>query len=464
MGSDSLGDDGFHQIFEALFCHVQIERAAYISSSKSSNFSSVANRLRDGATVFRLAVELGVRKVISRTVNAVIDHVLDTLPVAGQAYCLPLTDGYLKILRAVLGHAPHLEHIREKKWCSLVDFSIKGISHYALDENDPPSGSGTSILSLHTSGSRTTSFRVSQGSGSHPSQYDTGRPAEDLLLCLDSLTVVTNAPIMSKATTIVECIIGLLNSTGSSGLLHQVAFHCANNILPIIITEDSRLAQRFLLEILPAMRRLWSTKNTALRDEMLISLVLSSDIIQALPTTNPSDNVLSSLSNLIDAISSEYHRRNERDVLQLDEIHFTADPSQLVMTLTNFRARPENTRGTFNWCTISMLTLITLTVDRFPQMTQKAKANNTPGKRQRLENGLDEVFRQSLSGSSMIKIRALQMVPFLVDVSPHAAESFPPLIVKFSNQILDKDPTIASWTMVAISRYRPLLVVQGSVG
>jgi serine-protein kinase ATM len=408
--------------------------------------------LRDCATVFRLAVELGVRKVTSTTANAIIDHVVDTLPVAGEAYCQPLTDDYLKILRAILEHAPHVEHLRNRKWCTLTDFLVQGISHHALDGENPSSGTNESSPSLRSKDGRVRSFRVSQGSAVRPTRQEAGRPAEDLFFCLDCLTAATNAPTISRATLIVDMVIRFFDSASSGGSLHQIAFSCMNNILSKVVTEDTRLTQRVVLEILPTIRRLWSSKNTLLRDEMLITLVLSRDTITALPKSNRGDDTYSSLSNLLEVMSAEYSRRNEREILQLDDVLFMRTPKQQVMSLENFCVLADHIRGTFNWATISVIAFITLTLSRFSQMVETDRVNDTPSKRRKLASGVDDVFRQSLSAPSLVKTRALQTIPFLLNESPALSENFLHLIVQFTNQILDEDPSIAAWTMIAISR------------
>jgi serine-protein kinase ATM len=456
---DSLGDEGFHHIFEAFFRSVQIERTIYINSSTTSRSSLATNRLIDCASVFRLAVDLGVREISSRTVTAVIDHVLDTLPVSGQVFCVPLIDGYLKILRTILGHKAHVEHLREKRWCSIADFLTEAISRHALDEADESSPGTATVLSPHSSGGHTRPFRVSQGGGARSTQHNLRRPPEELFFCLDSLTSATNAPIISKAAAIMECLIGFFKLTTSANLLHQEAFRCVNNVLSRIVTENSSLARKSLIEILPTVRAFWSTKNVKLRNEMSISLVLSSNIIQALPHTDPSDVVLSSLRNLADAIASEYDRRSERDLLQLDDLLFTNDRCMDVMALRGFRIRPENARATFNWGTINLLTLITLTMDSFPQMRHRDISGAATGKRRKLENGVDEVLHQAVLGGSPIKIRALQMIPFLLNSSPMVGEKIISLISEFTNQILDKDATVVSWTLVALSRYHSTLSI-----
>jgi len=432
---------------------VRIERAAYLSTSKSSKSSITANRLRECAFVFRLAVELGVRKITSKTANAVIDHVVDTLPVAADAPSQPVTDDYSRSLKAILDHAPHVEHLRDKKWRTLAEFLIQGVSRYAPEEAPPSSGLNTSLVSQHSRNGRTTSFRVSQSSGSYATRHDAGRPAEDLFCCLERLTSATNAPTMSIAADVIECIMRFLNSSSSSGSLHQIAFSCVNSITARAITEDSRLAQRIILDIIPTIRRLWPSKSLLLRDEMLITLVLSSDIIKAMPQTHSNDDVYSSLSNLLEVISAEYSRRNERDILQLDEMVFSTDQKQQVMSLDKFHIRAEHTRGTFNWATISVLACLTLTVDQLSHTKQEHSANENPSKRLRLTNGVEDVFRQSLSASALTKVRALQTVPFLLNDYSAVSDILPDLLAQYTNQILDEDRTVATWTMVAISRH-----------
>ncbi len=258
---------------------------------------------------------------------------------------------------------------------------------------------------------------------------------------------------MLRAASISECVIGILISASASGSTHQIAFTCVNNVMTRIITEDTKLAQKICLETIPIIRKFWSSKNVLLRDEMLIALVLTSDIIKAVPNTKPEENVFFSLKNLLEVISAEYSRRNERDILQLDEIRFSKDQTQQVMNLERFHVRAEHTRGTFNWATVGVISFLTLAVDQLARTLQQHRTDTTPNKRRKLTGGVDDVFHQSLSASTLItKIRALQTVPFLLNDCTEVADNFLNLLVQFTNQILDEDTTVAAWTMVAISR------------
>lgn len=451
LDSEFLEDEGFHEIYEALFRCAKIERTAYLGTAKSPRSTAAANRLRDCASTFRLAVELGVSSITSTTANAVLDHVVDTLPSSGEEYCVPLADEYLKIFLLVVSYAPHVEHLRPTRWGNIVDFLLGGISKNVEAAQTTPGESASSSGPFSRS-EHTASFRVSQSSGSRVPRADAGRPIEELLLCLDRLTVVANAPTMSRAAEIMQCLRQVFNSSVAGASLLQAAFKCVNNVLSILVTEQTTAAHSLVLQMVSIIRRLWSPKNHLLRDEMLVTLVLGSDIISALPPRTITEDLQSSLWNLSEGMSVEYGRRNEKDILQLDEVSLGKNQHQQVMSLERIRVRPEHTRATYNWSTLGVLASITMALYGVETENARPGAESSRVKRRKVTTAMGEIMEQALSDSSSNKIRALQLIPFLQCQTPAITDIFLHTADRFSNQVLDEDASVAAWTMVALAR------------
>ena len=300
---------------------------------------------------------------------------------------------------------------------------------------------------------RMTSFRISQNNISRGSRQDHSRPGEDLMFCLDRSTAATNAPILSKVGPIVTCLLSVIDNAVANAPLLQTAFKCINNVLAIILTENTALARSVSLQVIPAIRRLWSSKNHLLRDELALTLILSKDLIRGLSAHQVSEDLESSVWNLYDVISVEYSRRNEKDVLQLDDLALGNDCLQQVMSLGKFRVRPEQLRGTYNWATVSFLSSLTEFLDRLGTHRHQTEAQETPSKRRKVVKMIDSVLNQAVSDpSNLVRIRALQLLPFLRNHSSNMVTRFATVIGSFANQIMDEDPTIAAWTMIATSR------------
>ena len=77
---ESLADASFHRIYEVLFKIIVSEQSAYAKAKTAPLKSGAANRLSACAGVLRLAVEVGVGSVKLKTVKALLDHFIETIP------------------------------------------------------------------------------------------------------------------------------------------------------------------------------------------------------------------------------------------------------------------------------------------------------------------------------------------------------------------------------------------------
>ena len=121
---------------------MEIERNSYAKiASASSKQVHVVSRLSDIASTIRFTVEVGVQSFRLKTVRALLQHVIDTLPFAREGYCRPLRDDYIKTLRALFEYTPHVEHFLITEWESAVSF-VLGILRSFLESDASPSNGG----------------------------------------------------------------------------------------------------------------------------------------------------------------------------------------------------------------------------------------------------------------------------------------------------------------------------------
>ena len=188
--SGVLTDEAYHKIYEVVFKVALSEKHSFLASKKNTR-SAALNRLVVCADVIRVVVKAGAPKLKSKTVTAVVDHVIQTIPKPEGGYCEPIATHYLRALSALFEHPPNAEHLKLTRWTEVIDFCLEGINQY-LEENDgEPSGLSTSFSGLASG----TLARSTSGNGFQPSQSGslTRQNVEDLLQTMLSVVSISNA-------------------------------------------------------------------------------------------------------------------------------------------------------------------------------------------------------------------------------------------------------------------------------
>jgi ataxia telangiectasia mutated family protein len=444
-----LRDDAYHGIFEAVFRLVRSDKPEYLRTNPPRKKAILASRLETSATVLRYAVEIGVPVVSHKTTVAVVDHITHTLPVPGGGYCSPLRNDYLKSLRAILEYPSHVEHLRTKHWQSLSDFLVAGITHDYEEALGKHVASGRTE-SEESKDSRYLSVRTSQNSSARsPGSQSTNSTAE-LIISLQLLTAATNAPLMTRASSILLCLVEFLEHATVS---QNDAFTAINNVLARAITEDIFLARSVVFGLMQVIRRLWPTKSSVLKDQMIITLILGHEIFSNQESTGLPDSDRLSLTNLFDVLVLDYQRRSDREILHMDEIRFTNTSTPHPVGLPGIVPVIESGRAISNWSVVSIIASLAITIDRFQNMEDATELyNGAPRKRRKVTKRVDEVFSQALTGSGSEKASALQIMVFLMRDSESVADAIAGNILKFASGIVEDDSTVASWSMVLFAQ------------
>jgi ataxia telangiectasia mutated family protein len=445
-----LRDDAYHGIFEAVFRLVRSEKPEYLRTNLPKKKSTIATRLGNSASVLRLAVEIGVPVISHKTAVAVIDHIRDTLPVADEGYCLPLRNDYLKSLRAILEYPSHVEHLRRKHWQSLNDFLVAGIQNGSAEDTSSKNGASGQTESQDSRNGRYLSVRTSQHSSARSLGSQPTNSTAELLISLRLLTSATNAPLMTRAASILPCLTEFLEYATIS---QHDAFEGANNILSTAITEDISLARSTVFGLLPVIRRLWSTKSSALKDQMVITLTLGHGLLAAQDGTRLTESEHLSLINLLDVLVLEYQRRTDREMLTIDDLRFTGPDVSQPVGLQGIVPLIESGRALSNWSVVSIIACLSMAVDSFQSREDTAElSSGTSRKRRKVTSRVDEIVSQALAGTGSEKSAALQIIIFLMKESEGAPDTVAGNMLKLAGGILEDDSAVASWSMLLFAQ------------
>ena len=305
---------------------------------------------------------------------------------------------------------------------------------------------------LDPSSGRSTPCRAAPSSPASERHPRVKGVASEILTCIQLLTASPNGPVQATSEKILHGLQSFVKSAPTASGALQPAFNAINTVVMKVLFDQSSLVRVSILDLVPVVRRLWFTKLPALKDELLVTIMLCMIFLSDAAEREPSEYLADLITNLTDRLHLEYTKRPEKEALQLDELMFCQH---------NLRqdARPivgprlGNPRSEHNWTVVwAIASLMQLTAKVTANLAAPRVADQSPSKRQRHTSPVDDIFRDAVSSSGMRRICALQMIPFLItgqaDIGSKAA-----LLERLIQGIVDDNAALSSWTMVAIARY-----------
>ncbi|KAK4238937.1 hypothetical protein C8A03DRAFT_32994 [Achaetomium macrosporum] len=458
--ANPFDDKSYHSLYEALFGCALLEKESYFGSRKSTKSTANASaRLVKCAEALRMAVRHGTTTIKRKTAKAIIDHITQVLPGPEGTYIAPLLKDYVKALGTLLDFSANVEHLAAfsgESWETCVNFCVEALSRY-LESGDRDSASLSRASPAPGTTTRSGSVGVSQGSGQIGSQV-----ALDFLTCLNSLVSASNAPVPRKADKISNVVLQILQLRQMRvGELQKAAFSTFNIIFQHIQADDVSLAKRLVKSLIPLVSHWWQPRAlsrdamlNSIRDEMLKTIYGTHLYVESLLRESSDDAFFQDVEDLLDALWSDYSRREERARLQLDDVTFTgmrlpADhPSTAVFSL-----RPYNQAGEQNWALLENLAILEAAYSRYSQRvhSQQQPENGQPRKRRRMAGSSNRIHQKLQSLDPAVRLSALQLIPFLSRQEHLSLEDTVETIADLSKSVTAKESAVASWAMLACS-------------
>lgn len=453
-----LDDKSYHIIYEALFGCILLEKDAYFKPKKSAKANTTANiKLEKCGEALRLAVRSGATRIKRKTARALIDHITQALPSPDGSYIVPLLKDYVKALYAFLENPASVENLSAfsgESWDKCVDFCVDGLSRY-LELGDRDSGPRASPAPGVAA--RAGSVSASQAS------TQIGSPiALDFLLCLNSLVSAPNAPVLRKADKIAQTSLNVLQLRQMKiSELQKVAFSTFNSVFRHIQTEDVALSKKLTRNLIPLLSYWWQPRAlsrdamlNSIRDEMLKTIYGTHLYLESMLREAGDESILQDVEDLVDALWSDYSRREERARLQLDDVTFTSMrlPADHPRT-TIFSLRPYNTAGEQNWALLENLAILEALYSEYTQRdhSQKDPENGQPRRKRRMIATSNRLHHKLVSSDPAVQLTALQLTPFLFKQKQPSLEEVSEAITDLSKCVTAKQGMMASWALLACS-------------
>jgi ataxia telangiectasia mutated family protein len=419
-------------------------------------------RLAACGKALRITVTAGVKKLRAKTIKAVVDHILQTLPTAKGPYCPGLALDYVKSLRAILEYQPHVEHFRDL-WQDVLDFCVEGVAPSSNGDDDGDELEATAGASLRTpTMSLSRRSRIANSQPLRSQRVSVFRKeADDLIACIYQLVRATNAPVAGNELNVVEVLQTFLRLSDSVRLSYNEAFAAINSILTRAAISSIELTRPIVLNLLPLVKDLWSSKSSSLKDEMLITLILTKDHVSALVEDPSQATFRLDLENLLEALQLDYSKRLERDQLQIGDLVLDGSRSpngKSILRLPAFALQRGHLRAEGLWTTLHLVASYTADLDKRKSILHNAGGTNGHGddivaKRPRLTLLYQDLVRHaSSSPTPATRIANLQYLCFLFQTASFTAAQIEDVLSSLLTAISDQNPHVARWAILACAR------------
>ncbi|KAK5746597.1 Serine/threonine-protein kinase tel1 [Elasticomyces elasticus] len=465
-GAVALEEGTFQWIYERLYGIALTEKATWLNGKAAK--STAEERLSLATTALRFSVELGVRNITSPTVKTIVRHVLDTISLPGGDLCIPIALDYARCLKIIFSYQPHVEHLLKETWDRAVLFCVHHLRIAETNASGSDTRSGaerTSRLGLtNSTSSRIARSQATDSSGSQMSRTVIKQVSDELIACLSLLTAVPNVPLARHADTCLWTLVDLLKVRPVAGNGHQSAFAAINHVLLWARTDDVGLMKKSTTQLIRLVRHFWSTNNTALRDEMLITLLYLQPYMKHLMLRDSALPLRPELSTLVETLRADYGKRKESSQLQMNEVGLrlrsaTLDGGAQIRSAVLELRSGAGSRAEHNWALLCTLaTLDTLLcgpeIDRGSSEEDDEKGvdvQQKPRKRRRVADDYEGVLTSTSSGSVTSRVASLQVVTFILQDRSHSALHLCETIDTLLLSCGDDDTNVASWSLLALT-------------
>jgi ataxia telangiectasia mutated family protein len=399
-----------------------------------------------------MAVDIFLRNLRIKTVRAIADHIIETIPVPGEGLWEPLSLDYTKCLASLLRYRPHTEHLDEEDWENIISFCLASVSHRENEDSQLSIRSGYRFFpeDQDASDSRSTPSRITIAPtpASREGHGGNRNVIEEVVICIQLLTTSPNPPLQTTAQRILHGLSEFVESS-APGNAHQLAFNSINAVVTKVIFDQSELVRSVLLGLVPVIRRLWATKLQILKEELLATLMLSMIVLADTARKDPSESLAHDIEGLASTIHSEYVRRSEKEILQIDET--TLYQYEACRSRPVYGPRLGTVRSEHNWTVLWLIAELLKLSEGIHTRIKSLSAREGSSKRPRFSSDIQDIFRDSISATGTRRLCALQLIPFLeseIDI-----ETKEPFFKQLTLNISDGDGAVSSWTMLALTRY-----------
>jgi ataxia telangiectasia mutated family protein len=471
--SNKLTDKAWHAIFEVVFKITLTEKHAYFKSDKARTKTGASTQLTICADTIKILVRTSAPKLKGKTVEAIVDHITQTLPTNDGGYCSPLVNDYLKALIELFRQQENVELLKREVWLDIIGFCIEGVTQYVNNADIKLPGFQRS-LSILSDGSKSASVAMSAMNTSRIRNDEstlTRQNVEDYFQILSFLLRPPQAPLSTIFSEIAEATIHFLHLPGSIGQMHQIAFSILNTILRTTCVDHIFFTKSLARKAIPLISRIFEAKALAkdamlnsVRDGMLIFLIFVHCHLERMVEDDDEVDFILELEELLDVLRADYSRRTDREtILQLDHLILTNAAASTSETypfqLLSFQLRPFADGAERIWACLQIIGILEKILSTRRQLaTLKVNIkqgdwdDRHPRKRQKYSQTSNRLLGPLRADEENLRLAGLHALPFVLEQCQLPAATLSDVLAQLRVCANDKRGDIISWALLGIAR------------
>lgn len=394
------------------------------------------------------------------------DHITQILPGPDEELIQPLTEDYIKALKALLSRPANVEQLAKQSaegWLVCVKFCADVVASYVSNADEDASILARASPALGTPSLTRSSGRSNLATSQRPQGYITQSTLTDLLECLHFLVIAPHSPIQQVSSRISRPVVRILQIRQFRlSRIQQHSFGIVRIILNRINIDDLEQARILARDLVPLVTHWWHTRTVAkdellksTRDEMLQAIFPMSLHLEHLVKNAPDHRLSTELEDLLDLLWSEYASRDPPHQLRIDDLNFCSVlvPDDYFRTAI-FSLRPHNKEGERKWGVLQSIALLEAILFKATRESElPTNVVEQPRKRRRTAREPNRLRQKLKLLDTGTQITALQLVPFLAHSRMLSNDDAQDLLDDMAILVTDKRGTVASWAMLAAARW-----------
>ncbi|WVR09037.1 hypothetical protein IAU60_006097 [Kwoniella sp. DSM 27419] len=465
------GGSGWVAFFQCLFQVVIMEKKMVVKAGASAQADK---RLADSISFVRRMTERTVTLISRKAFLAIFSHMTRLLVFSGQIFP-PAALDYAKGLRCLLAYPPHLETLDHASWKIIMRIcwaAVLGDEVRVDDEwEDGEELEAQDGMNLDDAPAITQSGPSFHKRGA--GRVTISQINVELASLIPILLTSTLAPLLP----VLQVDTGIQGERVGYSILLKI--HRFLNIyqaetsahLPILRSLSLVLAELELncrddyttagLKLLPQLVALWSTRNKALREQVIISLRMLLPFVTHKTLLEPKQSVevRDTLEKLMDGLARETSMKGGIEPLEIHTVRLKGLGSQA--KLGPFELRGVAAGFEFGheqalcWAVLELYAEVAFYLFETPSLSAPAtpSRNGPSAKRRRVENALGTLVATTETGSLKSRLLALQILIFLGEKHFNHIHAGAQADIRrtLTNLISEDDEMIQSWAFIGLS-------------
>lgn len=307
---------------QSLFGSVLTERNIYAAKPTAA----ALKRLENSTMLVRWIIEKIHLRLNKKTIKACINHLTQSIAVHGEVQVYALT--YLRTLRLLLLHPPHLEHLDGKQWTDIVVLSFAAVLGDKIKtkrelEDDEKFYNNDQVESdsedeARNKQSRSTLRKTLEETEEEGLVRKTVSQEEiEFVGCIEACFRSKSAPFQTYSAIIFTKFVRFFRRFPIETTAHAPAIIALNRAFAELDLNDQKTMRELGPLLWPAILNLWGSKNSIVKEQVVMAHRYLFPFVAPVDVENISLMIESKIKPLYQAILSEPTIR-WRDGYELD--------------------------------------------------------------------------------------------------------------------------------------------------